>query len=251
MKKHTLILCTIMVILLIAGCTASPATVTDMNGFIYSTVGKEITITEYKGSATVAIIPDYHNNYPIVGLAAGAFKGCTLTDVTLPTNIASLTADAFVGSNVKSISLKGLSTKFGVKDGVLYDFKMRTLIVYPPKKEDAFLSIEQGVNTIAENAFRENSFLESIVFEGSTVGMRAFFKAEALKYVNLTKASRLELLAFASSALEEITLPETLTFIDETALYDCTNLKKITVKKGSYAHSWCIENGFESITVAQ
>ena len=69
--------------------------------------------------------------------------------------------------------------------------------------------------------------------------------------MELTKAVTLERLAFASSALEEIILPETLTFIDQTALADCGNLKKITVKKDSYAHSWCIENGFEGITVTE
>jgi hypothetical protein len=240
-----------MALLLVAGCTAQPTVVTDMNGFIYSTAGKQITITEYKGNATTAVLPAVYNNNPVIGLASGALKGSTITDITLPSSITTVTAGAFIGSNVKSISIKGISSKFAAKDGVLYDFKMHDLVAYPPKKEGSELHIEQGINNIKEGAFQENSFVQRVVFDGYKIEPRAFFKAESLKRVELTKAVTLERLAFASSALEEIILPETLTFIDQTALADCGNLKKITVKKDSYAHSWCIENGFEDITVTE
>lgn len=251
MKKHSIILCAIMALLLIAGCAAEPTTVTDMTGFTYSTASKEITITEYKGSATTAIIPEIYNSNPIVGFAKGAFKGSTLTDVTLPKGTTRVTPDAFIGSNVKSIAINGIGIKFASKNGILYDFKLHTLLVYPPKKEDISLTVEGTVNTIGTDAFKENAYLQSFTFDGSSIGASAFFKAQSLKSVHLTDTVSIGLLAFACTPLEEITLPETLTFIDQTALAECPSLKKITVKKGSYAHSWCIENGFESITVAQ
>jgi len=55
--------------------------------------------------------------------------------------------------------------------------------------------------------------------------------------------TRLEARAFASSAIEEIALPETLTYISDDAFEDC-DLFIVTAPEGSFAWEWAVRMGY-------
>lgn len=50
--------------------------------------------------------------------------------------------------------------------------------------------------------------------------------------------------AFGNSSLTSINLPESLTYIDDTAFSGCTELTKVTAKVDTYAYDWAVQNGY-------
>ncbi|MDD4772267.1 MAG: leucine-rich repeat protein [Eubacteriales bacterium] len=245
--------------------TEPPEVPDDLNIFFDSNVtGNEVVITRYSGTAKDVDIPAsiggkpvtkiaayaFQNNTDLIGVKipasiktidVSAFRGCTsLTNVTFSSGLISIGDYAFlecsklstfkIPSTVTSIGvsafgstswLNGQKTSFvTVGDGVLLKYL----------GADSAVTVPDGVKYIS-NAFYYKHGITSVVLPSgvTTIGTYAFCENPNLK---------------------SITLPDTITAIKKDAIYNCPALIEIKVKQGSFAETWCKNNGFEALLAA-
>ena len=93
-RKLRLILPVLLVALLMAACALAD----DLSDFTFSINGANCTVTGYTGSATSVKVPDWYQGVRVTALGAGAFRNnTTITSVSLPSTIRTLSTSAFEG----------------------------------------------------------------------------------------------------------------------------------------------------------
>ncbi len=225
--------------------------------WIYSvnTSGTTCTVLEYIGDNTDVIIPDTLGNYDVTSLDFYLFKANTLTSVTIPASVSYIQCDLFLnyitlsekeyntGTNwanpydishkLKSINVAEGSKYFTSVDGVLYNYDMTELVVYPRAKNTTVFTIPDGVKTIENYSFSGAVNLTKVNFPDSMkiVYHDAFDGCSSLATVNFNEG--LEYIysdAFYGCAkLSSITLPESLTDIYGGAFRRCTQLTSVRI----------------------
>ena len=164
-----------------------------------------------------------------------AFDGCTsLTSLTIPRNLTNMQGYAFRGcTSLEAIDVDLNNSVYRSMDGVMFNKKGTTLVLYPGGKSNASYSIPEGVLYISSEAFGSCKNLTSITIPNSVsnIGYYAFAYCKSLK---------------------SITIPDSVVSIDKKAFYNCTSLASITIPDsvtsiGSYAFENC--RSLESITI--
>ena len=212
-------------------------------------------------SLRVLVLP---NN--VVSLGSGALKGCSsLTSLTLSKQLENFDYNMIVGCD----SLKEIITPDGMAiiysdNGVLYTGDRETLIYYPPNKEGTTYTVLPGTKFIAEDAFRNNNYLEEIIFPDGLLEIRAeaFYNARSLRKIeipatveliaksafqNCGSSSKLITLtfidgdaalaitdsAFAGSHFNTVTLPARLVVLGDYAFSGVSELREVNFAEGS------------------
>lgn len=188
-----------------------------------------------------------------------------LTDIVI--NSSQLTSDSVITliSNLKEMTVLDNFEEVNVFDTtkILEMFEGRVvekddfyilddtiLLNYAGDKE--FVTIPNGIKEIAKDAFRGKTFKEVILTEGlEKISENAFlgcdiegielpnslkivedsaFEATMLKKIDISNTDiKWGEYVFSRSNLEEVILPEEMTYIPKGMFYDCMNLKKINV----------------------
>ncbi len=104
-----------------------------------------------------------------------------------------------------------------------------------------------AVTSIGSEAFINSEFLSSIILPDclTTIGIDAFCGCSFLTSITLPSSlTSIGKLAFAGcESLTNITRPNSLTTIGNWAFESCSVSLNFTVVRGSWAESWCKENG--------
>ena len=162
------------------------------------------TDTSYTIPSGVTSIDDY------------AFYGCmSLTNITIPASVTSIEEYAFYGCyNLSAITVESGGTSYASADGVLFNYSMTELILYPTQKTDTSYTIPSSVTAIGDYAFADCYSLTSITIPSgvTTIGDYAF--ADCM-------------------SLTSITIPASVTSIGDYAFDYCYSLSAITVESGS------------------
>ena len=146
----------------------------------------------------------------VTHLGANALKGCSsLTTLTLSKNLENFEYSMIIGCD----SLKEVITPDGMAiiysdNGVLYTGDKETLIYYPPNREGTTYTVLPGTKFIAEDAFRNNSYLETVILPDGLVEIKAnaFYGAKSLVSIRIpTSVEVIGKGAFQSSALTTLT----------------------------------------------
>ncbi len=96
------------------------------------------------------------------------------------------------------------------------------LLLLPAAQAESVLTLPASTQIIEAEAFYGDTALEKVVLpEG---------------------VQRIEAAAFASSSLEEVNLPNSLTFIADDAFDGC-EITMLEVEEGTYAYEWCVRKG--------
>ena len=197
------------------------------SAFYWCTSLKEISIP-----ASVTTIGDYafgrceslkEISIPTSVTAIGdeVFSWCeSLKEIVLPEKLKIIGTNPFTGCRCK---ISSNSPHFIVKDNVLYDADMSTLISY--LSEHTEFAIPAGVTAIGDGAFSWCESLKEISIPASvtTIGNEAFSGCESL---------------------QKISIPASVTAIGDYAFGGCESLKEISIPAGvtaigNYAFSWC------------
>ena len=90
-----------------------------------------------------------------------------------------------------------------------------------------------SVETLGKQAFQDCSKLTAIDLSKVTdIPESAFSGCSVLQNVQIPRVTRIRNYGFSGTGLRTITLPETLTWIDSYAFYNCTSLQEIIIPAG-------------------
>ncbi len=164
-----------------------------------------------------------------------AFREVTnLKSVTIPAAVSNLEYDMFEYSySLEEINIDHSNTNYCSEDGVVYNAKKDSLIVYPDGKPDKSYTPNAATKVIEEYAFANASQLEKVtVPEGvTTISNAAFFKCYSLKEVIFPESVTLvgpSLFAYCEK-LESVILPPHITKIQMATFFDCKALRSVTI----------------------
>ena len=147
-------------------------------------------------------------------LGAGAFSGCCdLESIEIPEKITSIADKTFMGcTSLKQITIPESVTSIGT-----WAFASCSSL------ED--LPLPSGVTRISDWTFAQCSGFKDVVIPESVtdIGAHAFDTCDNLW---------------------SLTIPQSVTYIDETAFENCWRMENRIVAEDSYAHTWCVENGW-------
>ncbi|MCB7523753.1 leucine-rich repeat domain-containing protein, partial [[Clostridium] hylemonae] len=135
-----------------------------------------------------------------------AFYSCIgLTEVTFPKNLETVGDFAFSEcDSMESFTVADGNGYFSSENGVLYDKKMETLLIYPIGNTDTSFAVPDGVRTIKKSAFYNCLSLTKVIFPDSleTIEFTAFSDCRSL--ASLTFAGDRPPNAVAPDALNSI-----------------------------------------------
>lgn len=120
--------------------------------------------------------------------------------------------------NLQEVIVDKANTEFSSEDGVLFNKKKTILLSFPRGRDVKKYAIPDGVETIAEEAFRGQPFIEEIVFPDSTTAIekRAFANCGSLREVHLGKnLKKIGVESFAYTAIERFVLTPNARFVKQ------------------------------------
>jgi len=80
----------------------------------YTMTNGTVTINGYDCSSNAMTISNTINGLPVSNIGDGAFIGCSsLTNITIPTSVTSIGANAFMGCGLTSLTIPGSVTSIG------------------------------------------------------------------------------------------------------------------------------------------
>lgn len=203
------------------------------------------TVTEIGEAAFGDCKPLKKINLPegLTTIGANAFSGSGIESITIPGSVKTIDSSCFFCSN----DLKTIEIQDGVEvlDGCFSGIASITDVIIHSKNLTigsctfagcsslTNISFPSEGNIIIENdAFNSCTSLTNLTISGSvkSIGTTAF--ASCSNLTNITLENGIETLkdfCFAGSAISEITIPKTVTSIDEYALTGIYNMKQINV----------------------
>lgn len=250
MKKRTcLFIIALLAILAFAGttdCFAMTEYTTKDGSFTYTTDNYlgECTIVKYNGTAATVTIPRSIDSCKVTCIDNGAFyKNETLTEVTLPSSIRTIGANAFHGCT----ELEKVNGLEKVKEFGEYAFAKTKLKSADLSGAQGFLgeglfngctslkkvALGEKVTDIGAYAFSGCSALSKIdTSKVKSFGEFSFYKCTALKKASFANAVRFWSDAFNGSGLTSVKIPKTVTTLDPNCFSYCMSLKKVVLNFG-------------------
>lgn len=146
-----------------------------------------------------------------------AFRNCdSLKEINISKNVDEIGNYVFGNcDSLENILVDELNENYtSDENGVLYNKNKTILIQYPTGKKTTTYALADSVETIKENAFAENTVLETIILNNNLKEIRydSFLNCESIK---------------------EIYIPAHVEFLDEYVFSGCTSLERITVDNNS------------------
>lgn len=154
-----------------------------------------------------------------------AFAGVGLPEtLVIPAYLRDILPGAFYGTPVKEFLVSAANDRYASLEGVLCSSDMTTFVMMPPATELESYTVDARFTDIASYAFAGTQLRKIVVPEGvKTIGSYAFQ---------------------GCGALEEISLPTTITEFSQYMLSSCRSLKSLVIPEGvtelwAYSLSWC------------
>ena len=138
-----------------------------------------------------------------------AFQLCGLTSLNLPASVTNIGGSVLQACQyLTAINVAANNPAFSSVDGVLFDKSQTTLIRYPAGITSNAYAVPNGVTSIADGAFAQSYYLDSVTFPDTLTSIGQFSFA-------------------ACYGLTSITLPASLTSLSEFAFSICYSLSSV------------------------
>lgn len=191
---------------------------------------KTVTITKYTGTESTVILPSTINSWPVTKIGEAAFQdNTTITSVTIPDSVTEIGSNAFAGcTNLTSVNYAGDWSKLTIQSG-------------NPAVEDAanaqLFDFEFIPNNTAVIVKKYNGTAADVTIPS---------------HYNGTPVTTIGNAAFRDSSVTSVTIPDSVTFISDSAFAYCSNLTNISIPNsvtsiGFSAFGGCTK--LESITL--
>lgn len=193
----------------------------------------------------------------VTSIAAGAFGECTgLTSITIPNSVTSIAACTFRKcTGLTSVTIPNSVTSFG-----FYSFGGCTGLTS--------VAFGRNVTSIDIRAFDGCTGLISIRIPGkvSFIGVNAFRGCKGLKKISVSRKNKVyrsvkgvlfdknvtKLITYPNNKYKTYTIPNSVTSIETSAFYECTNLTKVMIPNGVKSiesHVFYNCTGLTSVTI--
>ncbi|MBO4572739.1 MAG: leucine-rich repeat protein [Clostridia bacterium] len=184
-------------------------------------------------------------NEGLTSIGDYAFNACEhLEAVAIPSTVTTMgTASSFMVfagcTALNTMTVAEGNTAFTASSNVLYSLSNgnATKILFATHEVDS-LTIPASVTNVSAGAFKGNTSLTSLVFEGTgtavTIGDNAFYGCTALETVTLPEGlTTIGAFAFKNcTALTAVNIPSTVTTISKGAFFGCSALATLTFAEG-------------------
>ena len=189
-----------------------PATLTTISADAFYNCSKLANVNLHEGLTTIG---------------ARAFWGCKLTEITIPSTVASIGNAAFKGNPMTTIVWKPADCSIGSDSEAPF---------YSTNSQVTSFTFADGVELVPAYICKNMSLLDTIVLPASVnrLGQYAFMNCTNLKSINLPATQKTLPVSFLEgcTSLESIELPATLTTISTDAFYGCTKLGSVNLHEG-------------------
>ena len=208
------ILCTIVCI------NFNAATIFKQDGFLYSyTASSKADLHGRESEEPELVIPKEFNEHYITSIVDSAFSG---------------------DNNIQSLSFSKAILLERIGYYAFSNCQNLSGTIYIPGR----------ISEIGVSAFQNCSSLESVIYRSNLITVvsdQTFYNCTSLSYVELPdNLQRIEKYAFANTALKEVRIPKSVTYIDPTAFDGCEGLV-ISCYTDSAAHQFAVDNGYEYV----
>ncbi len=152
-------------------------------------------------------------------IGEGAFWSCAFTEMTIPDKITRIEYGTFDGCPLVNINLPEGLTYLGEE-------------AFFACSELPSINLPESLTYIGEAAFANCTSLAEITIPGSvpSIKYQTFYLCSSLKKIVLSEGvERLEEKALYSCAVTDVSLPESLKYIDKEAFRYCVDLEEITI----------------------
>ena len=226
--------------------------------YSYTNTNGEITITKYSGSDSVVEIPAVIDGCPVTAIGDGAFRFNTaVTKVRIPDSVKEIRTRAFdycsglteitIGEGVTYVGEFAFSQCVALEEIILSDSitEFGNCVFFGDTALKR-VTLPKGLEKISVSMFSGCTGLESIDISDSVkvIGAGAFGNCTSLAYVKVPEGvTKLDRNVFnGCTGLKTVEIPGSVTSIDSSAFsYIAPEIKG---KKGSFAETFAISNGF-------
>jgi hypothetical protein len=146
----------------------------------------------------------------VVAIPAGAFWGCqSLRRLLIPASVRAIDEKAFVNSGIQSIEIEAGSVSFRVRNDLLVDFEVRSLVwvIGSPTS----IVIPSSIEELRPFCSASNRELKTLAFESES----------ALRSIGQFAFS-------GCGSLESICIPSSVELLARGAFWRCTNVRTVT-----------------------
>lgn len=121
----------------------------------------------------------------VTSIGSRAFAETKISTIHIPSRLTSLASDAFQSCNKLASFSGGNGGRYRVRDGVLYNGSLTTLIKYPPEKTTKSFTVPNSVKEVKSKAFENASHLTKLYFGVNlrTLRYHAIYNAKKLKSI--------------------------------------------------------------------
>lgn len=121
----------------------------------------------------------------VTSIGSRAFAGAKVQTIRIPSRLTYLSNDAFENCNKLAAFTGGNGGKYRVRDGVLYNSSLTSLIKYPAKKSTKVFTVPDSVKEVKSYAFENAANLTKLYFGKNfrTLRYNAIYNAKNLKAI--------------------------------------------------------------------
>lgn len=206
------------------------------------------TITKYNGTDTVVVIPSKINGVTVTTIGTDAFLGLNITSVTIPANVTEIGSNAFADcTNLTSVNYAGDWSNLTIQSGnpAVQDAANEQLFDFEFTPDNTAVIVKHYRGAAADVTIPSR-------YKGKPVTMidhAAFFNSVVTSVTIPDSVTSIDDNAFGfCSQLTNISIPNSVTYIGFSAFAHCTSLKSITLPSSLSSISEALFSGCSQLT---
>ena len=159
-------------------------------------------------------------------ISNGAFEGCSsLGSISIPDNIININNAFSKCFSLTTINIGENNINYSAENGIIYNKAKTKIYEWPSASGEITVSLPY-----ADYTFRDNDNITSVILNTPNLYYRCFYSCNNLESVSLPEGlTVISKESFYSTKISSITIPSTVTTIEDNAFNGCRELISITI----------------------